>query len=85
MTIWKYELESDRQQAVHMPMEAQILSVAMDQSGRLCLWALVDPDANFQQRVIEVVGTGRPVSMNERDFIGTVVVVPFVWHVFEIV
>ena len=51
------------------------------------------PDDGWVNRIIEIIGTGNPISMAgltpegqwERKFIGTVVMreVSLVWHVFE--
>lgn len=83
--IWKYNLAIQDNQILTMPHDAQILSVA-NQNGNLCLWAMVDPEANPVKRCIEIIGTGNPINTDigtDREFIGTVVINPFVWHVFE--
>jgi hypothetical protein len=83
--IWKYTLAITNLQEVEMPLGAQILSVG-DQGGQLCLWALVVPQRGSSKRVIEIIGTGNPMEMYltyPRRFIGTVLMPPFVWHVFE--
>ncbi len=82
MTIWKFELEITDLQRVFMPHGATILSAA-NQNGKVCLWAMVNPKHPAQERVIEIIGTGNPIQPMQRHFIGTVVVNPFVWHVFE--
>jgi len=85
MTIYKYAISIHCVQSVFMPKGAEILSVA-NQNEALCLWAMVHPDEPMEERRIEIVGTGRemPIGMGvERKFIGTVVIDPFVWHVFE--
>lgn len=80
--IYKYTLEIISDQIVNMPQGAWILSVA-NQGGKLCLWAMVDTDMDTVPRHIEIIGTGNPVSEEDRWFIGTVVLSQFVWHVFE--
>ena len=85
MVIWKYELEIADMQEVTMPDGAELLSVA-NQDGNLCLWAMVDPSKEKRRRYIEIIGTGNPIFTDmgvDREFIGTAVVDPFVWHVFE--
>ena len=85
MVIWKYELEIADMQEVTMPDGAELLSVA-NQDGNLCLWAMVDPSKEKRRRYIEIIGTGNPIFTDmgvDREFIGTAVVNPFVWHVFE--
>ena len=87
--IWKYPLKLTDEQQIMMPVAAQILHVDK-QGDTLTLWALVDAtypdgrDAEHVARTIEVHGTGNPISGNyRRQYIGTVLMPPFVWHVFE--
>lgn len=83
--IWKYELQITDMQQVEMPNGAELLSVA-NQDGCLCLWAKVDADKQVETRFIEIIGTGNPIAQDmgvDRKFIGTVLMSPFVWHVFE--
>lgn len=86
--IYKYKLEITDYQKIYLPIGSKILSVA-NQREQLCLWALVDPDANFGEHLhhVEIIGTGNPIPPvyqgMERVFLGTVVIEPFVWHVFE--
>lgn len=80
--IFKYNLVIDRTQTVEMPAHARILSVD-NQQGNLCLWAEVDPDNYKEDRVISIYGTGNPTSSYPGIFIGSVVIDPFVWHVYE--
>lgn len=85
MVIWEFELEITDMQEVRMPEGAELLSVA-NQSGKLCLWAMVDPSKEKRCHRIEIFGTGHPIPVDmgiARKFIGTAVVDPFVWHVFE--
>ncbi len=81
--IYKYPLKLTDVQHVTMPKGARILSVH-DQRGTICLWALVDAsEVSTEARLIEIIGTGNPMPVAKRQFIGTVVQEPFVWHVFE--
>ena len=83
MVIWKFELKITGMQEVYMPEGAELLSVA-SQNGNLCLWAMVNPSKEHRCRCIEIIGTGNPVQTEVcRKFIGTAVVSPWVWHVFE--
>lgn len=84
-TIYKYPLELVDYQTVEMPVGSKILSVA-DQGGVLCLWAHVTASNPSAKRMFEIAGTGKPFPPNDgavRVFLGTVVMNPFVWHVFE--
>lgn len=81
-TIWKFPLAVTDFQNVRMPKGAEILSVA-DQHGVVCVWALVDSEAELRDRMFYILGTGNPVS--ERlpwQFVGSVQQNIFVWHVF---
>jgi len=83
--IWKYELRVTDMQPVEMPKDAELLSVA-NQNGTLCMWVRVDADNDRETRHIEIIGTGNPIPQDmgvDRRFIGTAVINPFVWHVFE--
>jgi len=83
--IWKYELTVTGLQDIDIPTGSRLLSVAK-QDGRLCLWAMVAPQNATEKRCIEIIGTGNPVPWRigmERRHIGTVIMDPFVWHVFE--
>lgn len=85
-TIYKYPLAFTDSQTIEMPRAAQILSVA-SQDGRLCLWAMVQPGATSSApRNIRIIGTGIPIAdatAEQMEFIGTVVIRMYVWHVFE--
>ena len=52
--ILKYPLKIALQQVVHLPVEAQVLSVEV-QNDRLCLWALCEDTAPRQTKAVEVV------------------------------
>lgn len=83
--IWKYSLHLDLEsEFIEMPKGAEILS-AQNQNGTVCIWVLVDPLAPKEKREIAVWGTGHKIWRDSNlQFIGTVQVEPFVWHVFEI-
>lgn len=59
--ILKYPLNIAIQQVVHLPVEAQILSIEV-QNGGLCMWALCEDAAFRQTKAVEVVTvtTGMP-------------------------
>ena len=84
--IWKYQLAANAysvKDEVHLqiPEGFTLLSVAV-RDGALCLWAQVDPSRPLVGKLIQIVGTGDPFKIPIR-FLGTVVMKPFVWHVFE--
>lgn len=86
MVIWKYTLAITDRQQVSMPKGAGILAVA-NQRGALFLWAMVDPSSlvETEDHDIEIIGTGNQMPDTEdiRRYIGSAVLGPFVWHVFE--
>ena len=82
MTIWKYPLELKDSQAIKMPIGAEILSVD-NQDGQLCLWARVDEERTKEYREIVILGTGNPIEEEPSEFIGTLIVDSYVWHIFE--
>ena len=83
-TVWKFPLEIADEQNLMMPECAEILTAQM-QGGTLCLWALVNPDAPKQRRIIEILGTGNPAPDTERKYISTAQIAGglLIWHVFE--
>jgi hypothetical protein len=83
MQIWKFQLDVTDIQSVMVPIGGELLSVG-EQSGSICLWFMVDPDARREMREFEIVGTGNPMEPDvRRKFVGTVQLPPFVWHIFE--
>lgn len=87
-TIWKYELSATTEQDIEMPEASDILHVGV-QGGlggeKLCLWALVYPDARKVKRRVYVFGTGHPFKTDGPvDHIGTAMMHggALVWHVF---
>lgn len=83
--IFKYVLDIIERQEVIMPVRAKILCV-QTQREKLCLWALVDPDAILEPRKIRIHGTGHDVPDDERlKYIGTAPMRngSLIWHVFE--
>ena len=70
-----------------MPKGAEILT-AQIQDDNLCLWALVNPKVRTEIRVIEIFGTGNPISSYariNRKYISTFQIQEgnLVFHVFE--
>lgn len=84
MTIYKYQIEITSKQKVRLPINAEILTAQM-QGDTLCLWALVEEGNSTEDRIIEVFGTGHPMSDDARRHIGTTQMHggALVWHVFE--
>jgi len=86
-TIYKYNIGIVDKQQIHLPVGHEILSV-QTQGGAVCIWALIDTEAETQEELIEVFGTGHPVHVDmgiERQFIGTVQIMggTQIYHVFK--
>lgn len=82
-TIWKYTLQPEC--TLDMPKGADVLSVR-EQGEDICLWALVDPSAEKEQRQFVAFGTGHDVPDRNMKFIGTAHLhdSSLVFHVFEL-
>ena len=83
--IWKFLIPpSNGYPSIYMPIGAKILTVQL-QMGVPCLWVEVNPEEEGQeQRQFQVVGTGRGLSKNPRNHIGTWQDGAYVWHLFEL-
>lgn len=82
--IYKYKLDIVDEQVVKMSIRGKILS-AQNQKGELCIWVKEKPNDPSSNRVIKIIGTGNPIEEldEELEFIDTVQIGQFVWHVFE--
>ena len=83
--IWKYELEPINK--LKLPKGAEVLS-AHEQFGKVCIWVLVDPTEEKEERIFEVYPTGSNIHYDmgtDRTYIGTTILVggTLVFHVFE--
>ena len=85
-SIWKFRLTGDS-----TPIKEKVikwLSAGYDPSGNICVWAIVNPEAETDEKIeydILRIGTGWDFSQDELDsmeFIGTVKEGPYTWHVF---
>lgn len=78
MTIWKYKAH----ETVDMPKGARVVHVGAQGKG-IYLWAIVDPDAEREERAFTFVGTGG--GLPDGEYIGTCQDdAGFVWHVYEV-
>lgn len=80
-TIWKYELEITDEQTINIPEGSVILDV-LDQNGTLVLYAMVNPQHPHAEHTVRIVGTGHPLPEEPGDFINSVMMDQYVWHVF---
>lgn len=83
-TIWKYTIQPSME--LNLPKGAQILSVH-EQGDALCMWALVDPEVETENRKFAVYGTGHEIPDQQMKFVGTAHNNngSLVFHVFEII
>jgi hypothetical protein len=91
-TIWKYstiEYGFAKSFTILMPKGAEILTIQRDEkNNHPTIWAMVDPDAEKEERNFELLGTGHEISFDmgiERKYIGTYQYQngEFVGHIFE--
>lgn len=83
--ISKFPMVATNALFLDLPKGAEILSVAHTQ-GDLYLWALVDPEAELETRLLEIRETGDSVFEHaeiDRKFLGTVLAEEQEWHIFE--
>jgi len=81
-TVWKFPLAiTDSLQTIDMPIGSLIVK-AGSQGGQITLWAEVNTEADLRPRVFRVHGTGHEIDHGV-DYIGTVPIQSFVWHVYE--
>jgi hypothetical protein len=74
-------------QNIRLPIGAEILTV-QNQNEQVCLWALVNPNTETENRHIEIFGTGEPILSDmgtSREYISTFQMSggELVFHAFE--
>ena len=92
-TIWKFStldgMEFKDKFTIKMPKGAEILTVQTDQkNNHPTIWALVDTEADTEDRHFEWFGTGHRIHVDmgiERKYVGTYQYQrgEFVGHIFE--
>lgn len=82
-TIYKYPLALTDKQVVEMQYPANILSV-IEQSGEIVVYAIADRETSLTKEIaFYIAGTGSNIDdFFAFNFLGTVKVGQFVWHVF---
>lgn len=83
--IYKYPFNVSDRFTILMPSDAQILDVQV-QGEQPCIWALVTPGAEPEERTFRVIGTGHPYPDEpEMTHRGTFQLLggAFVGHLFE--
>lgn len=83
-TIWKYEIAEEGSSILKVPLGAEVISCGLDANDNMCVWAIVNPDAMYDEEIeILAWGTGWPLDFRGK-FIGTVTKAPYVWHIFVV-
>lgn len=83
-TIYKYEVPIDGVDLL-VPVGGRFLKVGT-QRERVCVWVLVDTDAQCVLRKLRVFGTGHAIEAPDKlTYLGTTQQLDgaFIWHVFE--
>ena len=85
--IFKFPLIGGMRTVVHAPFCATSVTHAAEQNGSICVWTEVnrEPGASQETRTFLVRATGQEYEATGKptEYIGTVHIPPFVWHVFE--
>lgn len=95
MIIGKYVLETTDRQVLEIPAPSKILSVVA-QRDTLVLYALIDPTAQTNTKVIDIYGTGHTIPKDRSTYMGEPQTEPgtflgtvstcegsLMWHVFD--
>lgn len=81
--VFKYPLDYAEVNVVPMIAGANIIHVGA-QNGIVTMWALVSDADSIESRRFRIIGTGHELPKDiALDHIGSCVIEPFVWHVFE--
>jgi hypothetical protein len=67
-----------------MPKHAKVLCV-QNQFALTCIWAIVDPTAEIEQRNFRWFGTGHPMPESPLHYVGTVQINggELIFHLFQ--
>lgn len=90
--IYKYKLNLTENQEIEIPyiliqgrvsrLKEQVLKIDI-QDDSIYMWCMVDLDKYEISRNITIVGTGLDADhVDVRDYIGTVQLNGYVWHIF---
>lgn len=81
-TIYKYEIYGFNSQIINMPIDSKVLHVGA-QNERIFIWVEIEDSKKCEARVFSAFGTGQELLGEDNVFIGTVLIPPFVWHIYE--
>ena len=84
-TVYKYQLNLGTTR-LELPEGSIPVHVGVQGEG-VCLWVeqTNDPDGSFTWHTYKAIGTGHPCPTGyaRTEHLGTVMMPPFVWHVYE--
>lgn len=81
--IYKYSLNTNIPRFnLELPAQAKILSFQV-QNTIPTIWVLVDTENTYVTRSFEIYGIGHIINNTFENYIGTVQVGNYVWHLFE--
>lgn len=79
--IHKYPIPLATVSRIDLPIDAFILTVQVQGNGPV-MWAQVNPANELRPRTVYVIGTGHTVRDEHADYVGTVQIDGFVWHIY---
>lgn len=85
-TIFKYPVEVAYFFQLELPLGAKFVHIApgTKYSEKISLWFEVDTEEQDRTtRTFHIVGTGNPIPAAATQHIGSVIMFPFVWHIYE--
>lgn len=82
MKIFKYQVPIQSDFRLELPKGAKIISFQL-QNETPMIWAIVNEHLELETRYFEIVGTGFDFISTCREYIGTIQLDSFVWHLFE--
>lgn len=81
-SIWKFKIEISSNQQITIPWGSEILFVDI-QDDSIFIWAIVDTEQSAKETInIQMIGTGRPITKMYNNYIGSVQLHSYVWHIF---
>ena len=83
-TVWKYTIDIQDKVEFTMPAGSTVIHVAPCGTSPMAidLWFDADPARDLEWRTFHVHGTGHPIAIDSWH-VGSVIMHPFVWHVYE--
>lgn len=85
LKIYKYPLIPNDIIKIKLPKGAIILT-AQSQFDVPCIWALVNPNIETEERLFKIIGTGYDISESNLIYIDTIQISAgtLIFHIFEI-